>query len=308
MVDRNQGEAEVPDVTPELPGATWRLVLGMLRFLPQASLSRSLGHLADLRLPRALRQPVLGRIARALRIDLAEAERPLDEYASLNELFVRRLRPGLRPVPADPRLAVSPVDGVIGQFGAVRDGRAIQAKGRSYSVGALLGDEALGARYTAGSFLTIYLSPRHYHRIHSPVSGRVVRARHVPGALWPVNDAAVKHVPDLFPRNERLIAYVESGLGLTAVVAVGAYNVGRISAVFDAEWRAPGWASNRRGAAGGERVYGEPLMVQKGEELMAFHLGSTIVLLFEAGVRLAPDLAAGHEIRIGADVAYATGA
>lgn len=295
-------DAQVPDVTPVLPGRTWRAVLALLRFMPQASLSRGLGSIADLRLPGQLRGPVLGLVARTLGMDLSEAEQPLESFASINELFVRRLRPGARRIDASPDTAVSPVDGVIGQFGPVRAGRAIQAKGRDYGVGALLADDALGGRYREGSFLTIYLSPRHYHRIHSPVSGRVVRARYVPGKLWPVNEPAVQHVPDLFPRNERLIAYLEGALGLTALVAVGAYNVGRISAVFDAEWAAPRWASNR-GAAGGERVYGAGHAAGKGEELMAFHLGSTVVLLFEPGVQLLESLAAGAEIRLGAPVA-----
>jgi phosphatidylserine decarboxylase len=152
--------------------------------------------------------------------------------------------------------------------------------------------------------VTLYLSPRHYHRIHTPTAGALVRARHVPGALWPVNAAAVSHVIDLFPRNERLIAYLEGPLGLVAVVAVGAYNVGRISAVFDEEWRPPRWASNRRGARGEDRGYAPPQRFAKGEELMAFHLGSTVVMLLEPGVRLRADLAPGDEVRLGTELAY----
>lgn len=296
----------VPDVTPELPARTWRVVLAALRFMPQASLSRSLGRLADLRLPPPLRSPVLGTVARALGIDLGEAERPLSSYASLNELFVRRLRSGARPIDADPLAAVSPVDGVTGQLGSVTAGRAVQAKGRDYSVAALLGDPSLADRFAGGSFITIYLSPRHYHRIHSPVAGAVAEARYVPGALWPVNEAAVRHVPDLFPRNERLVARIEGSFGATALVAVGAYNVGRISAVFDPLWQEPGWASNRRGGVAVERRYDPPVRLAKGAELMAFHLGSTVVLLFERGVELAPELSPGRELRLGQAIARRT--
>jgi len=292
-------------VSPELPSRSWRAILALMRFLPQATMSRGLGQLADVPLPPRLRQPVLATVARALGIDVAEAELPLAEYPSINSFFVRRLRPGVRPVAPAPDSAVSPVDGVLGQFGGIGAGRALQAKGRDYSVGALLGDETLAARYHAGSFITLYLSPRHYHRIHTPTAGSVVRARHVPGALWPVNEAAVQHVTDLFPRNERLIAYLDGPLGLIAVVAVGAYNVGRISAVFDDDWGAPGWASNRRGARGAERTYQPPPAFSKGEELMAFHLGSTVILLFEPGVRLRADLDAGDEVRLGSELAYA---
>lgn len=293
----------VPAVTPELPGRTWRTVLALLRFLPQASLSRSLGQLADVQLPPRLRGPVLGAVARGLGIDLAEAEQPPEAYVSINDLFVRRLRPGARVVDPDPAVAVSPVDGVVGQFGRVRDGRIIQAKGRDYSVADLLADAGEAAAYEGGSFLTIYLSPRHYHRIHSPVSGAVTMARYVPGGLWPVNEPAVQHVPNLFPRNERLLAGIDGALGRTVLVAVGAYNVGRISAVFDPEWAAPRWASNRRGGRAAARRYDPPWRIEKGAELMAFHLGSTVVLLFDRSLSLAPGLAAGAEVRLGSAVA-----
>lgn len=294
----------VPAVTPEHPGRSWRALLTLLRFLPQASLSRSLGRLADVSLPARWRVPVLGTVVRALGIDMTEAERPLAEYGSINELFVRRLRPGARPTAPGDGSAVSPVDGIVGQLGAIRAGRAIQAKGRDYDVAALLRDEALAGRYRDGSFVTLYLSPRHYHRIHAPTAGRVVRARHVPGALWPVNGPAVQHVAELFPRNERLIAYLSGPLGLVAVVAVGAFNVGRISAVFDADWRVPGWASNRPGARGADRSYDPARAFAKGEELMAFHLGSTVILLFEPGIRLRSDLVPGDEVRLGAELAH----
>jgi phosphatidylserine decarboxylase len=292
----------VPAVTPELPSRSWRAVLALLRVLPQATMSRGLGQVADLQLPRPLRQPVLAAVARMLGIAAGEAELPLTEYPSINAFFVRRLKAGARPIAGSDASAVSPVDGVLGQLGPVADGRALQAKGREYSVAALLGDESAAERYRGGSFITIYLSPRHYHRIHTPTAGRVTRATHLPGALWPVNAAAVAHVADLFPRNERLIAYLEGPLGTVAVVAVGAYNVGRISAVFDPGWRAPGWASNRRDAAAADRHYREPQQFARGEELMAFHLGSTVVLLFEPGLRLRPGLAPGDEVRLGSEL------
>ena len=299
-----QGDAvQVPDVSPELPGRTWRVVLTMLRFLPQASLSRGMGQLADVPLPPRLRGPVLGTVARALGIDLREAEHPPEAYASINALFVRRLRPGARAVNPDPAVAVSPVDGVVGQLGRVRNGRVIQAKGRDYSVADLLADPVQAATYDAGSFLTIYLSPRHYHRIHSPVAGRVTMARYIPGGLWPVNEPAVQHIPNLFPRNERLLAGIDGPLGRTVLVAVGAYNVGRISAVFDPEWAAPRWASNRAGGRAAARAYDPPWSIAKGAELMAFHLGSTVVLLFDAALELEPGLAPGREIRLGSAVA-----
>jgi phosphatidylserine decarboxylase len=181
-------------------------------------MSRSFGRLADVPIPRPLRRAVLGGFARAMGIDLSEAELPLDRYPSLNHFFVRRLRPGVRAWPDDPRVAASPVDGILGQMGVVTRGRVLQAKGRWYSAAELLADAEGGARYEGGAFLTLYLSPRHYHRIHAPCEGTISSAVHVPGSLLPVNAAAVAHIPDLFARNERLLCYLDGPLGRVAVV------------------------------------------------------------------------------------------
>jgi phosphatidylserine decarboxylase len=307
MTSRPAEEPYVPDVTPDVPPLQWRGALAALRRLPQGALSRGFGALADVPLPRVLRPAVLGGFARAVGIDLSEAERPLAEYGSLNDFFVRRLKPGLRGWPADAAVAGSPVDGVVGQLGSVRDGQLLQAKGRWYSVADLLDDPEQAARYHGGSFATIYLSPRHYHRIHTPLGGEIRLARHVPGALLPVNAPAVAHVADLFARNERLVCYIDSeAMGRVALVAVGAYNVGRISAAFDAGWGEAGRGSvtNRRGAAAETRSYAPGVPVRQGDEVMAFHLGSTVVLLWEPGARLAEGLAPGRELRLGTPIAH----
>ena len=294
----------VPDVTPDIPPATWRALLALLRRLPQGALSRGLGHIADTPLPRALRRPLLRAFARAFGIDISEAELPLEEYGSINAFFVRRLRPGVHSWPDDPTVFTSPVDGFIGQAGRIRRGLLVQAKGREYAAADLLGDADAAARYDGGVFVTLYLSPRHYHRIHAPCAGSISRARHVPGALLPVNAAAVAHVDNLFPRNERLICYIDGDAGRVAVVAVGAYNVGRISAAFDPEWSAGtggGWVTNRARAGEPEARRYEPAPeVDRGAEIMAFHLGSTVVLLVEPGrVELLPDVVPGAETRVG---------
>lgn len=289
----------VPDVTPELPGIHWRATLALLERLPQAALSRGLGRVADVPLPRPLRRSVLGAFARTVGIDVSEAELPLEEYGSINAFFVRRLRAGVRTFPNDEATIAAPVDGIMGRHGTVRDGSLVQAKGRRYTAAALLVDETEAARFEGGSFLTVYLSPRHYHRIHAPCGGTIPMARHVPGALLPVNQPGVQHIPDLFPRSERVICTIDGPLGRMVVVAVGAYNVGRISTAFDQEWAGPsGSVANRRGAVTEVRSYDPPRPVRQGDEIMAFHLGSTIVALFEPGPRLdAP--APGTEVRLG---------
>src|SRR5690606_23321559 len=234
---------------PDTPSPAWRAVLALLRRLPQAGLSRSLGRLADTPLPRFARTPVLSTFARAFGIDVSEAERPLREYPSVNAFFVRRLRPGARPQPDAPGMT-SPVDGIVGQVGRIASGRLIQAKGRTYAAADLLGNEGEAERFEGGWFVTLYLSPRHYHRIHAPADGKIALARYVPGALLPVNDPAVRHVEDLFARNERLLAHLDGAFGRVSVIAVGAYNVGRISAAFDGAWSGEGAPRGERGRPG----------------------------------------------------------
>lgn len=296
-------EPEVtPEVTPDPPSRAWSTLLAILRRLPQASLSRGLGHLADLPLPRLIRVPALRAFASAFDIDVEEAARPLSSYESLNDFFVRRLREGLRSWPAG-RAVSSPVDGVIGQVGHVDGGRVLQAKGRSYAAAHLLQSEDEAARYDGGRFVTLYLSPRHYHRVHAPRSGRIREARYVPGALLPVNAPSVASVEDLFARNERLLCTLEHDEGAVAVVAVGAYNVGRISTTFDPAWSGPGgppWVTNRKERPPTERSYDPPIEVERGDELMAFHLGSTVVLLLERDrYELDRDCRPGREVELG---------
>jgi phosphatidylserine decarboxylase len=282
---------------------SWRILLALLERLPQRALSRMAGWLADLRLPGALRGPVIGAFARVAGIDRAEAEAPPEAYPSVGAYFTRRLRPGVRSWPD--LGAASPVDGIVGAFGTLGAGRLLQAKGIDYGGGELLGDPAAGARFEGGSFLTIYLSPRHYHRIHTPLAARIRRARAIPGRLLPVNEPAVRAVPDLFPRNERLVVELDPTDGTlpgeVALVAVGAMNVGRIAAAFD-----PGWHTNRpRSARPGAETRDYDLAMGVGAELAAFHLGSTVVLLFAPGdggrppPPFAPAVRTGDEIRLG---------
>lgn len=292
---------------PAIPSRRWRVALALLARLPQGAMSRAFGRLADVHLAPALREPVFGAFARSIGVDLSEVELPLESYGTLNEFFVRRLRPGVRDWPDAPNVLASPVDGASGQVGRISGGRVLQAKGRWYSVAELIGDEEEAGRYEGGTFVTLYLSPRDYHRIHAPAGGEIPYARHIPGALLPVNAPAVAHIPDLFPRNERLLCAIDGPLGRVTVVAVGAYNVGRISAAFDREWHASEgetrWVTNRRGGEAARHDYSPPIPIRQGDELMAFHLGSTVVLLLEPGrCELDPALAPGMAVRLGTEI------
>ncbi len=222
--------------------------------------SRGFGRLADVPVPRWLRAPLIGGFARLVGARPGEAERPPGQYRSLNAFFVRRLAPGVRRWPPDASVLASPVDGMLTRIGAIEEGRLVQAKGRRYSAAALLASEEAAARFHGGLYATIYLAPRHYHRIHAPLAGRLRAASYVPGGLFPVNAAAVAEIPDLLASNERIVCSFAGDAGRVALVAVGAYNVGRISTAFDPGWGGGegGWVTNRRPRAARRRDYRPP--------------------------------------------------
>ncbi|MCP4899145.1 MAG: phosphatidylserine decarboxylase [bacterium] len=283
----------------------WRAALRMLTILPQGAISRFVGRLADIRVPRMFRNTVSRTTARMLGMDLSEAELPPQAYRSVGELFVRRLKPGARPHPSDDALLVSPVDGIVGIHGTIENGRLIQAKGHFYTSEELVDDSERAHALDRGSFVTIYLSPRHYHRIHSPCSGKICAARHVPGRLFPVNAPAIATIHKVFCRNERLISWIDGPFGSVAVAAIGAFNVGRISAAFDPEWTGRRGVTNRRDAVAETHTYEPAVPITQCDELMAFHLGSTIVMLIPNGnIRFDEGLLEGQEIRVGEPVAW----
>jgi phosphatidylserine decarboxylase len=275
-----------------------RLFISVLRLLPKNALSRVVGALTRWRAPLPVRRAAMRAFARRYGIDLSESPE-LEVYRSFGEFFARPLRPGLRPIAPGERVVVSPVDGAVSETGIAAAGRLVQAKGIDYPASALLGDDALAERFDGGAYATIYLSPRDYHRIHFPLGGRIVGWRYVPGRLWPVNPASVRTVPGLFAVNERLVTILDTPLGRCAVVAVGATIVGRVHAFYDPT--VP--LTNRRGAPVRRRDYDSPIPIEKGQELGAFEMGSTVILLFERGrVRLDPRLAPGARVRVGQEL------
>jgi phosphatidylserine decarboxylase len=200
-------------------------------------------------------------------------------------------------------VVVSPVDAVVSECGVAAGGKLVQAKGIAYTVAALLGgDEALARRLEGGAYATLYLSPKDYHRIHFPLGGAVTGWRYVPGRLWPVNPASVRTVPGLFTVNERLVTVMETPVGACAAVAVGATVVGRVRASYDVA--VP--VTNLRGARAAARDYPAPIPVEKGAELGAFEMGSTVILLLEPG-RASLRLAAGQRVQMGEAIGEGTG-
>ena len=254
----------------------WPLSLNLLRLYPKRLGSAAAGWVASRPLPPSLRAPLLGRFARAYRLDLGEAEKPLEAYASLQELFTRRLKPGIRPQEAAaPGFVNSPVDGSLVACGRIEAGQAIQAKGLPYRIEELLKHDPDSRRFEGGHYLTLYLSPRDYHRIHVPLPGRVQAVGRVEGELWPVNAASTAHVLRLYERNRRA-TWVAAGTGPdegleVAAVLVGATHVGGV--LIDPRWR----AGRPLPADGSLAVDGLPC--QPGEDLGTFQFGSTVVLL-----------------------------
>ena len=254
------------------------LYLLMWTVLPKNLLSRLFGWLAFIRLPRFMMVPILSAYARAFEVNLDEAELELKDYPSLNKFFTRALRDGARVVDTAADAVVSPVDGAVSRFGPIEDGdgRMIQAKGIDYSVEDLLeGDDRYIPLFLGGRFIVLYLSPRDYHRIHSPERGRILGYTYRPGTLFSVNAVAVQGLHGLFPKNERLTTYLQTEHGLVAVVKVGATNVGKISVTYDTI------STNRWIRMPRHRTYRDEKTIGRGEELGRFEMGSTVILLFE---------------------------
>ncbi len=256
-------------------------------------LSRIVGRLSDLRLPRPILVPLIQAYSRAYGVDLEEAALTPSAYASFNAFFTRRLREGARPIESASGVVVSPSDSRLTAIGRVpADGRLGLVKGDSYSIDALLGSREEAARFGSGEAATLYLSPAMYHRVHSPVDGEIVAWRYVPGRLFPVNAAGVRSVPGLFTRNERVVVLVETAAhGRVAIVLVGAANVGRISLAF------ADLVTNRGHRAGACQPKA-PIPIRRGDELGVFNLGSTVVLLV-ADPGLAPEARPGDLVRVG---------
>ncbi|WP_372371334.1 archaetidylserine decarboxylase [Candidatus Uabimicrobium sp. HlEnr_7] len=247
----------------------------LLYLLPKNLLSYIVGVFMSLKLPQFILKPIIKTFCRAYRVNIEEAQPA--KYRSFNEFFTRALRAECRPIDQHVENIVSPVDGIIGCGGEITDETLIQAKGRNYSLGAFVANEEYRNLFLGGTYLTIYLSPSHYHRIHTPIAGTVESLNYIPGKLYPVNPFAINNIDHIFSKNERLISLMDSPTsGKVAVVKVGATNVGKIKVVYDTI------TSNNFWRKGVYKTY-ENVHLEKCEELGRFELGSTVVLLFQKG-------------------------
>ncbi|KAK4434917.1 Phosphatidylserine decarboxylase proenzyme 1, mitochondrial [Sesamum alatum] len=304
-----------------------------LRLLPLRSISRFWGSLTGMELPVWLRPHVYKAWARAFHSNLEEAQLPLEEYASLREFFVRRLKEGLRPIDSDSCCLVSPVDGTVMRFGELRGPGAMieQVKGCSYSASSLLGANSFLPMIAAGDaneesdgeentvtdstqkswwkisfaspkvrdtessrplkglfYCVIYLKPGDYHRIHSPVDWNVLVRRHFTGHLFPMNDRATRTIRNLYVENERVVLEGQWQEGYMAMAAVGATNIGSIELFIEPTLRTNNPQKKLLPSEPPEeRVYepkGTGVLLKKGDEIAAFNMGSTVVLVFQAPI------------------------
>jgi len=258
------------------------------KMLPQHLLSRAIGKFAASESPFISRL-FISQFARAYGVSLHEAEeQSLQSYGSFNAFFTRSLQPGVRPMPASPNAVASPADGVVSQVGKIDHDQLLQAKGHRYALHSLAGAASSGL--LDGDFITIYLAPSDYHRVHLPFAGTLQQTIAIPGALFSVNGSTERAIGGLFCRNERLVCRFSTDLGPMLVVLVGAMIVASIETV----WNGP--ASPYRA----EQTTSYDLSLARGDEIGRFLLGSTVICCFPPGaVKLDSELQPGSTIRVG---------
>lgn len=279
-----------------------RLAVIAQYFLPKQAITVLAGRFANAQ-AGGLTTAVIRWFVRRYNVNMQEAADPNPEnYQTFNDFFTRSLRNGVRPL--DQADFVCPVDGAISQFGRVQSDQIFQAKGHSYSTLALLGgDKDLAEKFKDGSFATLYLSPKDYHRIHMPCDGQLKRMIYVPGSLFSVNPATAQGIPNLFARNERVICEFESTSGVFALVLVGATIVGSMATVWHGIVNPPRIKNIRVW----EYPAHQGMALKKGDEMGRFLLGSTVVLLFPKDtLQFNPEWAAAHAVRVGEMMALST--
>lgn len=252
-----------------------RLFIALQHILPQHLLSKMMWRLTRCEYKWLLKL-ILPLFIRQFKVNMKEAKNTdWRSYTSFNNFFTRELDESVRTIADDKKSIASPVDGVVSQMGKIKDDLIFQAKGHAYSLKQLLGDrDDLGDTFKNGSFNTLYLSPKDYHRIHMPIDGRLKEMIHVPGELFSVSPVTVENVPALFARNERVICLFDTAAGPMAMVLVGAIFVGSIETVWHGEVTPPTCKDIRNW------VYDDENKTYiKGQEMGRFNMGSTVILL-----------------------------
>jgi phosphatidylserine decarboxylase len=272
-----------------------QLFIRTQKVLPQHQLSRLVGKVAASEQP-ILKTAVIYAFKQKYGIDLSIAEaEEISKYPSFNAFFTRALKPGIRVIDEDPTHIVSPADGAISQLGKITAGEIFQAKGQSFSVDQLIADPQLAKPFQDGEFVTVYLSPKDYHRVHMPFAGRLTETLYVPGELYSVNQVTAENIPGLFARNERMVCLFDTEIGRMAVVLVGAMIVAGIETV----------ATGKVKPNGRIEVQQHDVQLAKGDELGRFYLGSTAIVLFEKDkVQWEQQLKANDTVLMGGQIGH----
>lgn len=262
------------------------------RALPHHPLSRLGGRFANSQRPW-LKNLLIQGFVKVYGVTLDDAViKDFDDFDSYNAFFTRALEPNTRPLGSRDDV-LSPADGTISQFGSIDNGTLLQAKGNTYALESLTQDAALAKLFDGGSFITIYLAPSDYHRVHTPLAGTVTATVAVPGALFSVNGTTEAGVTDLFCRNERLVCILDTLVGPALVVLVGAMIVASIETVWGSPASPYGHIERDQPAA----------VLEHGGEIGRFLLGSTVICCFpKATVKMDPDLSIGQVVRVGASI------
>ncbi|MEN8719634.1 MAG: archaetidylserine decarboxylase [Oceanococcaceae bacterium] len=280
--------------------AAWsdRAFVALQRVLPTLLLTGMAHRLASYENPRVA-QFLIRQAMQAFNISLDDADiSDPQAYASFNAFFTRALNAQARPLAPAPDL-LSPVDGTVSQIGAIRDGRIVQAKGLRYDVAELLDSTDHAAAYVDGDFLTIYLAPSNYHRIHMPLDARLTAARYVPGRLLSVNPATVRTARRVFSANERLVCHFhgDTDTPACALVLVGALFVSGLETV------ATGVVTPPHGGRPRDWSFAPPVALARGAELGRFNYGSTVILLLPRGWIWNDAVEPGSTVRMGESLA-----
>ena len=275
-----------------------RLFILSQYLLPHHLLSRLIGYAADCR-AAWFKNRLIGWFAKQYQVDMSEAQiEDLNAFEHFNAFFTRALKPGARPLEQSPGAVLCPADGAVSQLGKIEHGRIFQAKGHSFSLVELLGgDSERATPFMGGTFATVYLSPKDYHRVHMPLTGTLREMVYVPGRLFSVNQSTAENVPELFARNERVVCLFDTERGPMAVVLVGAMIVASIETVWAGLVTPPKRSLKTFRYDEAARA---PIVLDKGAELGRFKLGSTAIVLFGTDqVQWAQELVAGSPVQMG---------
>ncbi|MBN2403280.1 MAG: phosphatidylserine decarboxylase [Spirochaetes bacterium] len=274
------------------------LLIYIFKIIPKGFISRIFGYITQIPFPASFVNFTIKHYCNLYNVNQNEIYYPEAGFRTFNQFFTRQLKPGIHKIDAKPDSVVSPVDARIDEFGNINQYSIIQAKGIEYSIKDLIPSE-MAYEFTDGSFITLYLSPADYHRIHSPANGKIIGYFAIPGKLFTVQEFMVNGLSGLFTKNERVISYIKDNKRLLALCKIGAMNVGRITLSYtDIETNQ--WFRSKK-----EFFYSNSKKpaVKKGEEIGIFHLGSTIILLFQKNTIKFNKIKKGQTVRVGQKIA-----